>query len=136
MSETYYRLHWADCPEFNSDNAWSKPWGSRANPADPTQHECSCCPGDDPECRWCEGTGWMEARRGYSCLESAEELMAYMRGWAKDLVADPSVARPGDQVIVFRGQLVGRGDTDEYLVVPTEIVAQHGWAEFVASSAP
>ncbi|MFD5142694.1 hypothetical protein [Streptomyces sp. NPDC058401] len=40
----FYRLHWADCPPFTADNAWSALWGSTRS-TDGSRMECFTCDG-------------------------------------------------------------------------------------------
>lgn len=138
-SPTYWRMHWAASGQFGADNAYSFPWSNIVvrNPADPTQHTCMECWGQpstvDGPCPVCDGTGWQDARRGYSCLTSADELADYMREWLPEMIADPeSVAGEVAAVVEFEGVLTGRGDTDEYLVVPRKVVQTMSLPEFVA----
>mgnify|MGYP001567701502 CR=1 FL=1 len=49
MADTFYRVHWSDCPEFSADNAWSTLWGADRD----------------------------DARTGYSCTWDAEDLREY-----------------------------------------------------------
>src|SRR5882757_9819304 len=99
MSETYYRFHWADCPTFSADNAWSAQWGAQRGDdgtsivcvpcggtgedrTDPICHRCDgdgcdrCDNGIDVACRACDGEGLIDCERGYSCETSPEALIA------------------------------------------------------------
>lgn len=133
--DIYWRLHWGDCPEFSAANAWSKPWIATAHPTDPSLHECVSCPyGDPAECDRCED-GWADNRLGYSCLDSAEGLRAYFAEWDSGLDTNDEFLASGARVITFTGRYVGRGDTDEMLVIPNAIVETMTWGEFVARAA-
>lgn len=124
MSEqTYYRLHWGDCPEFGAANAWSALWGA-VRSEDGSRTECRACDGEG--CEDCDGEGWQDACEGYSCCGSAEELIEYM-----------ALHGPGGEgtVIVFTGRRVGNGFDGEPLVVPAEVVETMTWAQLVAGVA-
>ena len=155
MSETYYRIHWADCPAFSPENAWSALWGATRSPdgsqtectvcagvgkssspcptcdgrgyrdGDP-DHECGTCDGtgDVDECDTCDGTGWQDALQGYSCCDTAEELVRYFTHAARDAAEDD------DLVVVFEGTRVGDGFDGEPLAVPTRIIEEVPWSEF------
>ena len=155
MSETYYRIHWADCPAFSPENAWSALWGATRSPdgsqtectvcagvgkssspcptcdgrgyrdGDP-DHECGTCDGtgDVDECTACDGTGWQDALQGYSCCDTAEELVRYFTHAARDAAEDD------DKVVVFEGTRVGDGFDGEPLAVPTRIIEEVPWSEF------
>lgn len=142
MTETFYRFHWADCPTFGAHNAWSALWG-RKRSADGTKTRCEICDGtgedvtdpatnEDGEvdftCRQCEGTGWEDAARGYSCTRTTEALIDYFaeRG------------NPGDadgMVVVFEGRSTGTGFDGETLAVPERITTQMTWTKFVKERA-
>ena len=117
MSETFYRMHQPDAPEFSAEHAWSAQWGVTWA-SDGSRYECTRCDGtgrdltdQDEECPSCDGEGWLDADRGYSCCYSAEELLAYMD--RHGVVGDD------DPVVVFEGQRVGTGGDGEPLAVPT-----------------
>jgi len=76
----------------------------------------------------------MSPRLGYSCLWSAQDLVSYLREWAPEMFADPVVASKAGEVIVFTGRLVGRGDHEEPLVVPTDVVERMSWSALLASA--
>ena len=59
---------------------------------------------------WYETEAAVEANRGYSCCESMEKLARYLAA--------------GGEVVEFRGEVTGRGEDGEWLVVPTEIVSR------------
>ncbi|SEN87220.1 hypothetical protein [Nonomuraea pusilla] len=126
MTETYFRVHWADTPDFNADNAWSGLWGSKWS-TDGRQTRCHDCAGTGnyfgEQCKTCDGDGWEDALYGYSCCDSAEDLAAYFA----------EAGEPGDEggrVIVFEGRRVGTGFDGEPLAVPTSIVEEMTWSEF------
>src|SRR5438093_5060137 len=67
-SQTYYRAHWKDAPEFSAENASSAPWGESEAARQP----------------------------GYSSLSSAEQLMRYFKnrgGLPADDAADVVIYR-------------------------------------------
>src|SRR5690606_32882271 len=100
MSEVFYRVHWAGCPPFAPEHAWSALWGA-VRSEDGTQTECGSCVngqgpsrdcvfcGGDPEgcdrcddgqvttCTVCDGTGWEDAAEGYSCCDTPADLAEY-----------------------------------------------------------
>lgn len=148
---TFWRFHWADCPTFNADNAWSALWGTTRT-ADGTQTICVACDGtgesDIPElhracdgdgcnacdggytsrCISCDGEGVNDCERGYSCFDNPESLYDYF--------AAPGRGEPANddgKVIVFEGDYQGAGFDGEDLAVPTEIVKEMVWSEFIAS---
>lgn len=122
MSETYYRVHWADCPEFSAANAWSMGWGAARHPEDSSRYECPACDGEG--CENCGSEGYFDAQRGYSCVADAEALIDYM--------AEHGTPGDDERVIVFTGRRVGNGGDGEPLVVPDAIVETVPWAEFAA----
>jgi len=131
MAETFYRVHWADAPAFSPENAWSALWGSvRSN--DGTQTECHDCAGTGREgaaeygdpCTTCDGTGWEDALEGYSCCDTATDLVEYMR--------QHGVMADDDRVIIFEGRRVGTGFDGEPLAVPARIIEETTWSEFLA----
>lgn len=125
MTQTFYRIHWADSPEFNAANAWSVLWGATRS-EDGTQTECtSCYEGDRDDCRICDGTGWEDALEGYSCCDTATELIEYFTTAARD-----SLIGDDDKVIVFEGTRTGVGFDGEPLAVPTRIIEETTWSEF------
>lgn len=124
---TFFRVHWADAPAFSAENAWSALWGSTRS-EDGTQTEChSCWEGNRDECKVCEGTGWEDALEGYSCFDTAEELVEYFTHPARDgLLGDD------DRVIVFEGIRSGTGFDGEPLAVPTRVIEELTWNAFLA----
>lgn len=118
MTDTYYRLHRTDAPTFSADNAWSAPWGE-AFGVDGDRYECRSCDGSGSDvfgehCGYCDGEGWFDCAEGYSCCESAEDLLAYFDRHCPANYDDP--------VVVFEGDYCGQGCDGEPLVVPTAIV--------------
>ncbi len=118
MAEMYYRIHNnPNAPTFSADHAYSGLWGSEFS-ADGSQtecHDCSDSDGSRAECRTCDGTGWEDAPYGYSCCESATDLLAYF---------SPSRGGTGDSdpVVIFEGERVGTGFDGEPLAIPTGTV--------------
>lgn len=133
MTETanrqfYYRVHYADSPEFCADNAWFAYAGATRN-ADGSQTECRTCDTTGTwcgePCEPCGGTGWEDSARGYSCCYTADALREYFAGYA--------APDDNDQVIEFTGRLVGGGTDGEPLVIPDHVVRVTTWAEFTRS---
>lgn len=123
MTETFYRIHWADSPEFSAANAWSALWGSTRSD-DGTQTECtSCHEGDREDCSVCDGTGWEDCLQGYSCCDTAEELIAYMN--------EHAIMGDDDRVIMFEGTRTGSGFDGEPLAIPTRVIEETTWSEFL-----
>jgi hypothetical protein len=113
---TFFRMHRSDAPEFTADNAYSAAWGETFTSV--SQYECRSCDGTgeflgDP-CTDCDGEGVIDADRGYSCCESADELLAY---FGQHCPADDA-----DPVVEFDGVRVGTGLDGEPLAVPAEVV--------------
>lgn len=129
MTQTFFRFHRTDAPEFSAANAWSGLWGSEFS-EDGSATRCHNCDNGQTfvfgeKCDLCEGTGWEDCAEGYSCCDTAEELIAY---FAAHLGSDP-----GDgAVIVFEGHQVGTGFDGEPLAVPARVVETLTWAEFIA----
>lgn len=149
--ETFYRWHRAGIP-FTADRAWSGLWGAEFS-EDGSRTKCFTCDGegtgirDCPRCggdfdaRWdcprcdgegvvdecgdCEGEGWQDCVRGFSCERTPEALHRYFaqRG------GDPGPGR----VIVFEGCQTGTGFDGEPCAVPERIVKEMTWSEFTAS---
>jgi hypothetical protein len=131
MSETFYRVHWDDAPEFSEEHAWSALWGSEFS-ADGTQTRChSCDDGMDWDrnapCSTCDGTGWEDCLRGYSCCTSAEQLVAYF--------AEHGAPDDDDTVVIFEGRCSGTGFDGETLAIPEGAVQTMTWSEFAATAA-
>lgn len=146
--ETFYRWHRTDAPAFSADNAWSGLWGSEFS-EDGSRTKCPTCDGtgdgwrdcpachgnpDDcercanagtiDECEGCEGEGWQDCVRGYSCCWTAQNLADYMTAHAGDLADD------WGKVIVFEGEQVDTGFDGEPTAVPETIVKEMTWTEF------
>ncbi|WP_239404530.1 hypothetical protein [Frankia sp. Cj3] len=150
----YYRLHAnPDAPCFCADHAYSGPWGSEFS-ADGSHLACGWCQGagiadiqDCPQCacgwaqpcgvdgceggalygqqcRPCDGTGWVDAQRGYSACSSPEELVEYMDAHG--------CVDSDDTVVIFDGRWVGTGFDGEDLVVPAGSFETITWAELTA----
>lgn len=148
---TFWRFHWADCPEFNTANAWSALWGATRTP-DGTQTVCVTCDGTGQSaiaelhracdgdgcndcdggyttrCITCGGEGVDDCQRGYSCFIEAASLLDYFTA--------PGRGEPADddgKVILFEGDYQGNGFDGEDLAVPTTTVKEMTWSEFLAS---
>ena len=65
---------------------------------------------DDDSVEWYETEVAVEANRGYSCCDSEEKLTRYLAA--------------GGELIAFSGEVAGRGEDGEWLVVPTEVVSR------------
>lgn len=132
MAETFYRFHWADCPELTAANAWSALWGADRS-ADGSQTRCQTCggdgdggTGDDGRCDDCGGEGWHDALPGYSACSTPAELAAYFA----------TRGEPADgRVVVFTGRRAGTGFDGEPLAIPERVLRTMTWAEFTASLA-
>lgn len=126
MTETFFRWHRADAPDFNADNAWSGLWGGTFS-ADGSQSECLTCDGTgqyaDAECEECDGEGWQDCARGYSSCWTAEDLRAYMATHLGEISDDEG------RVIVFEGNHVGDGFDGEPLAIPARIIEEITWTE-------
>jgi hypothetical protein len=114
MAETYYRLHGSDTPEFSAQNAWSALWGEQFS-ADGSRYKCRTCDGTgtaygEPCDARCDD-GWLYADPGYSCCETAADLLDYFD--------QHGIAADDDPVVVFEGERVGTGFDGEPLAVPT-----------------
>jgi hypothetical protein len=118
---TYYRLHRSDALEFSASNAWSAAWGETF--VSPGRYECRACDGTGEflgeQCQDCAGEGVVDADPGYSCCDSAAELVEY---FDQHCPADDS-----DPVVEFDGEYAGQGCDGEPLVVPTAVVR---WTTF------
>lgn len=64
----------------------------------------------DDSVKWYETEVAAEANRGYSCCDSEEKLTRYLAA--------------GGELIAFCGEVMGRGEDGEWLVVPTEVVSR------------
>jgi len=125
----FYRLHWADCPPFSADNAWSALWGGTRS-KDGSQTQCGACDGagdyyGEP-CTNCDD-GWVDCVPGYSCCDTPQELIDYFteRG---EPTAD-------DTVVVFEGRQVDTGPDGEPTALPHRAIETLTWAEFTARHA-
>ena len=142
MAEIYWRWHQHEAPPFSADNAWSATWGSEFTPdgdryrppaglydlCEPCQDETGSCGHDDEgECEHCECPGWASCDRGYSCCDSAEELIAY---FAARYVTAEEMDRDG-VVYAFEGDVHGAGIEGEPLVEPTRVLKTLTWTELV-----
>ncbi len=155
----FYRVHWADSPTFAAENAWSALWGATRT-ADGTQTICVACDGtgsgsrpcptcngagfdatsyDHQDCETCEGTGDVagciscegegaqDCQRGYSCFTDPQSLKDYfISGGRSGVVGDD------DKVIIFEGDYQGTGFDGEDLAVPTQIIEEMTWTEFLS----
>lgn len=155
MEEVYFRWHRSDIP-FTSKRAWSGLWGSEFN-SDGSRAMCLACDGtgegvrECPHCRvadWdklfndcsrcggsrfidgcedCDGEGWRDCVRGFSCERNPEDLIRYFTSSVRSGVTD------GDgKVIVFTGEETGIGFDGEPCVVPETVIETLTWDEFLA----
>ncbi|MEV6081099.1 hypothetical protein AB0L80_39315 [Streptomyces sp. NPDC052069] len=151
---TFYRVHWSNLLPFNAEHAWSSLTGVPRS-EDGTKSECPACdctgenwdpcptcngkfPATDEcercdgtgltaECQRCDGTGWEPCLRGYSCYESAEQLISYYSESGREGMV------PADEpVIIFEGWQADTGFDDEPTVVPERVIETLTWAELVA----
>lgn len=125
----FYRVHWANCPEFSAANAYSTLWASERT-GDGSQVVCTQCSGkgkvceyDEDDCDVCDGEGVEDCLVGYSACSTPAELIAYF--------ATRAVVADDDRVIVFDGNRVGTGFDGEDLVIPTRVIKAMTWAEFM-----
>lgn len=65
---------------------------------------------DDDSVTFYEVEVAVEANRGYSCCDSEEKLARYLAA--------------GGELIAFEGEVTGRGEDGEWLVVPTAVVSR------------
>lgn len=130
MSQTFYRVHWTDCPPLTPDNAWSALWGSTRS-EDGTQTECRQCDGtgefDRESCPNCNGEGWHDCVPGYSATTTALGLVEYFDG--------PDGLEGDEPVVIFEGRQVSYGIEGEPTVIPERILETLTWADFVARAA-
>ncbi|WP_433717048.1 hypothetical protein ACQP2U_42560 (plasmid) [Nocardia sp. CA-084685] len=154
MSNRFWRFHWAECPEFSASNAWSALWGRERSP-DGSQTRCGCdgvpqfdcracrdCRGlpdwdvaecstcgdtgqEAVDCLLCDGTGWQDCVRGYSCCADPEQLVAYLHARV-GTVSDSDGA-----VIVFDGYQIDTGFDDEPTAIPETIVRRLTWTQLL-----
>lgn len=115
-TETWFRYHRPDAPEFSAENAYSAGWGETFT--SPSTYECGNCDGTGEwfgeHCSGCGGEGEIEADPGYSCCRSAEDLVAY---FSRHYPLDSD-----DRIVEFEGIQVGHGGDGEPLVVPIRVV--------------
>lgn len=138
MTDTFYRWHRTDLPEFSAEHAWSGLWGQTFS-TDGSQSECPVCDGSregcfGEPCAECDGEGWQDCMEGYSCCDSAQELRDYM---VRHLLSGAD-DNPGEgDVIVFTGIRTGTGFDGEPLVVPDgELVRRITWQELITEATP
>lgn len=121
MSDTFFRVHTTALP-FSAENAWSGLWGADFS-EDGSQSRCCHCDGSGEafgeECKNCNGEGWEDCLQGYSCCDSAEELLEYFQKHGHTNDDTP--------VVIFEGEYVGNGFDGEPLAVPTKVVR---WTTF------
>lgn len=155
MADVYYRVHWKDCPPLSPENAWSALWGTQRTP-DGTQTYCVTCDGTGegartcPTCRglgrdewdWdaictrcggsgvldgcesCDGEGVWDCLYGYSCFADPQSLVDYF-------AARHGTVEDDDTVVIFEGEYYGTGFDGEDLAVPTRIIEEITWSEFL-----
>ncbi|MGW8851567.1 hypothetical protein ACWGNE_27785 [Streptomyces xiamenensis] len=123
----WYRVHWSDCPPLTEENAWSALWGATRS-KDGSQTECRECDGSGESfgerCGSCDGQGWEDCVPGYSCAASVAELLEYFDR--------PGMQPHHETVIAFEGRRVDTGFDGEPTAVPTRIVQEWTWEQFVA----
>lgn len=130
-TEVFYRVHDSECAPFSADNAWSSVMGLGRKPGDLSKYECECTvtgDGPAPDCTWCEGTGWSDCMRGYSCCGDAESLIAYFSGHAGEPL-------DSETVVIFEGHRCGNDPDGEALAIPERLIETLTWAEFTAREA-
>lgn len=128
MSQTFYRLHWEDCPPLTPDNAWSALWGHTRS-QDGSRTECGACDGTGEsfgrKCEDCNGEGWHDCVPGYSACHTAEDLIDYFSQPGMDPIGD-------EPVVIFEGRQVGNGFEGEPTVMPERILETLNWNTFIA----
>ena len=126
MSRIFYRVHPSDCPPFHATNAWSALWGSTRS-EDGSQVECPACDGTSEDlgepCLDCDD-GWIDCVPGYSCCDTAQELIDYF--------TERSEPTADDAVIVFEGRQVDTGFDGEPTAVPHHVIETLTWDQFTA----
>lgn len=92
---------------------------------------CSRCNDDGvvDGCENCDGEGWLDCVRGYSCTYTPEELISYFTDPARSGTAD------GESVVVFEGWQEGTGFEGEPTAIPERIIETLTWEQFVARHA-
>lgn len=141
----YYRVH-------NEPEAF-RPENAKSEPLPDADIECPVCHGDgyivvqdweeshEEDCEYCSCTGRVDYSRaiqdhpeileyyrrpGYSCWDSPEKLVEYIRYMGLDREFRPRL------VAVFEGEEVGEGLDGEPLVIPDmDTVRWIPWGEFV-----
>lgn len=132
----FYRVHETEIP-FSAENAYSAPWGTNGGTCGACSgkgevphwepRSCTDCGGWGGDncgcnngtvydlifipCPYCDGTGTARILRGYSCFDTPEKLVAYFA------LRDPHNDAP---VVIFAGDVVGKGPDGEMLVVPKQ----------------
>ena len=147
---TFYRVHWNGSDEFSVANAWSSLTGIDRKPGDPSKSECQMCDAGQGEwtecpdceglgcnarddqggthrCTNCDGTGWEDRVRGYSCLSNPESLIAYFSESGRS-----GMVHADEPVVIFDGWQADTGFDDEPTAVPETIIETLTWAEFRA----
>ncbi|WP_432091459.1 hypothetical protein [Streptomyces sp. NRRL F-5630] len=148
---TFYRVHWTESDELTAANAWSSLTGIDRKPGDPSKSQCQMCDGGQgewTECRHCEalgcgecngeggsftctncdGTGWEDCVRGYSCYSQPESLLAYFTNdpGRRGMVPD------NERVVIFEGWQADTGFDNEPTAVPERVIETLTWAQFRA----
>ncbi len=117
VADTFYRVHWTGNPDLSAANAWSALWGTERS-ADGSQTRCRECDGTTvscgESCDSCGGEGWEDCVPGYSCTDSADELLTYFTRHGEPTHDEP--------VAIFEGHRIGTGFDGEPLAVPTGTV--------------
>lgn len=94
---------------------------------------CRACEGNGGfpvGCLLCEGTGWQECARGYSCFPTPQQLINYFTQRGRMKLDDDD-----GRVVVFAGTVVDHGFEDEPTVIPDSSIPPvwMTWREFTAS---
>ena len=143
----FYRLHPEIAGKFSSENAYSSlmdlprtsastvacevcngEYDAEVEAAEGCYHEdddCTTC----GWCYYCAGTGHMDCDRGYSCYETAAEMVA--SNLYRCEASDGSVGT----LYEFDGRWVGDGPDGEPLVVPSGEARIITWDELDAAAA-
>ncbi|WP_327335091.1 hypothetical protein [Streptomyces anulatus] len=105
---------WDTCLSCNNDYTYTDP--------------CSTCDnkGGSGPCEPCNGTGWEDCLRGYSCFAHPDQLLDYFLAPSHPFIAD------SEPTIIFEGHEVGTGPDWEPLVIPNRVVETLNWGEFRA----
>jgi hypothetical protein len=159
MSETFYRVHWDECPPLAVENAWSALWGS--DHAGNGKVTCTGCGGTgggwhDERCTGCHGDGF--TRDGDMCGDcvgagfAAETgcgdcdgtgLADCARGYSccttpealADYFAVHGAPLPDSTVVIFEGYQCGTGFDGEPLAIPGNVTQTMSWHEFTGQYA-